>query len=99
MPSFEQDRAGWAWTAVIIFAALISFFVALLFLFTTQRSLSAENAYRIPAVCKPLADRYGVPEIVSREQAIELLDQLNNYSRWPGVRQCRNAVVKQWVFG
>ncbi len=102
------QREGWvewlthtflAWVAVLIFGMLICLFVALLFLFSAQPSLSAESGYRIPAICKPLASRYGVPEIVSREQALDLMDQLNRYSWWPGVKQCRNAVIKQWVFG
>lgn len=106
MPRFERQGAieflthtFLAWVAALIFGALIALFVALLFLFASQPSLSADVNYRIPSVCKPLADRYGVPEIVGRDDALQLMEKLNRYSLWPGVRQCRNAVIKQWVFG
>lgn len=88
-----------ALTAALIVGGVAVLIVVFMLLFAAQPSLSADVNYRIPEICKPLASRYGVPETVSREQAITLMEQLNRYSRWPGVRQCRNAVIKQWVFG
>lgn len=97
------DASGWvewlthtflACVAVLIFSAFVALAVASLFLIA--RPARADDSFRVPAICMPLAQRYGVPEIVSREQAIEVVAKLERYSWWPGVRQCRRAVKIAW---
>ncbi len=50
------------------------------------------SIFHVPPVCQPLADRYRIPHKVDRATADYLVSELDSHIKWPGVRQCRDAI-------
>lgn len=82
-----------AWVAVLIFAALICLFVALLFLFAAQPSLAQVT---VPKECIELAAKYGrtIPAVMGKFKAAQVKAELKLLSdEDPMVKRCRDAVT------
>lgn len=73
-------------------AALVACAIAYL----TIRPAKAAEAYRVPAACAALAQRIDLPDVLSREQALEAKAWLERNRARPGALQCLAAVEKAW---
>lgn len=82
--------------AAIFVIGFVGLLIAIAFLTIKIKPALSEELYRVPSVCKPLANRYGIPDRVTADDAEKLVAQLDQYSLWPGVKQCRKAVKQEW---
>lgn len=98
-----RRRYGWiergtaafiGWVGVGAYAFLILIWLVALFA-STSRSIGKEiegRQYRVPVVCKPLAERYGIPDLLTRDEALAALIKLEDNRNWPGVAVCLKSI-------
>jgi hypothetical protein len=87
------DLSGFCFTVVMSVGlwALVS--IALAAGFVAWSAARADDMMRVPAACAPLAQRIGVPLVLSREQAAAALVALQQIqSDDAGVRRCRASL-------
>lgn len=79
----------------IPFCILVVVVIVGLFMLAMNKAARAAD-YRVPSICLPLAERYGVPGRLAEDQARRAVAELDQHTRWPGVRQCRAAIRREW---